>query len=78
MQHRTTPTMSMDDQSSLIANFASYPAPQRLADRKRAPADEIDEEAVLRARALDGDVEALMRWRQLLDPVDYDELGWGD
>ena len=43
---------------------------------------DIDEDAPssedeLAERARDGDVEALLAWRELLEPIDYEELGCG-
>jgi hypothetical protein len=57
--------------------------PTRWPDRLSPPVDEsvapdIDEAMVLRARVLDGDVDALMRLRHMLEPIAYGEMGCGD
>ena len=38
--------------------------------------EDVTIEDEIAARARDGDVDALLAWRELLEPVDYEELGW--
>ena len=80
MHHRTTLITSLDNRYDPTVGNASRPdAPVSSLSGDYAPtAEERDEEALLRARALDGEVDALMQWRQLVEPIDYEELGWGD
>lgn len=54
------------------------PAVEAWRADPRAFDDEQDRETLLLSLATEGDVEALLALRHELDPVAYDELGWGD
>ena len=52
---------------------------QRAAQRDVDAVDQhlLSLEDELAERARDGDVDALLAWGALLEPIEYGELGWG-
>lgn len=52
-------------------------AERRASKMESAASTPFDLELELKQRALDGDVDALLLWRAMLDPIDESELGYG-